>query len=243
MTTEAATYTEYAITLYPGWFRRRWGEAWISANAVLVDGLSALVVEATKVGIIKVAPIDALPFIGQERDLERYPSDTNEQYRARLSDAHPTYRKAGSDKAIRDEFARLGLTARVKRNNQWDYDGNPGNPPYLWARMWVIVDPPHDFVAGPGCGDPGLKCGTGVLCGIQSATGRSGAEVQADIARMLRLIRKWKSSHAKLVLLIIRFPSSGKLCGDAASVEAPATSPACGAVGLKTDSLSAYIHP
>lgn len=239
--TDFETSHEYQIDLAPAPLRKKWGARWIGAIGLVKDGFGLLARAAVDTMLVDNAPADALSYIGQERgDLERAPLESDAGYRARLKNAWEDWAKADSDLGIVDALKVLGLTARVKRNNCWNVDGNPGNVTGYWARFWVIIDPTHQFARSPVAGT-GTLCGS-VLCGISSAVGASNAQVQADVARIVRVVRKWQGSHSKFMKLIIRFPSSGKLCGDGVQVDVPAASPKCGEAGLKADSISAFIE-
>ena len=103
-----------------------------------------------------------------------------------------------------DQLAAMGLTVRAKRNNQWDWDGHPGNVAPWWARMWLIVDPPNTF-------GPALICGGSAIAGDGSLCGMTGV-TDAMVQQIRRLALKWTSSHVLLVNEIVVI--SGAICGD-----------------------------
>lgn len=241
--TQVATFADYVRALLPWWLRRGSGGDMANAMGLMEDARLHATAQAVKVRIVSEAPPDALPALGWERDLERYPGDTDTDYRTRLRNAHATYRKAGSDAGVRDALIELGLSPRIKRNNNWDWDGHPGNPANYWARLWVILDTPHDYGPAAACGAAGAVCGA-MLCGIASVSGRANSVVADELARMVRLVRKWKSSHAQFVRIIIRFASASAvyLCGDAGLLESPSAPLPAGA-SVICGQGAAYIFP
>lgn len=205
----AERFRDYQAELAPTWLQRRWGSAWLTSFGLLKDGIVESARQAARAVIIDRAPDDALVYIGQDRDLERVPDESDADYRARLREAWNIWEGAGTDAGIIAAFATLGITAHVRRNNQWDWDGRPGNIATYWARMWIVLDV-HPFTSAPTCG-AGPVCGDGSICGL---SGASLEYVQAT----RRAGRKWKSSHAWALLIVptqtTLFPT--KICGDGA---------------------------
>jgi hypothetical protein len=67
-------------------------------------------------------PPDALPLVGNERSMPRYPADTDATYRERLAEAWDTWLFAGNEDAITDQLAAFGLsTTRVIPAENADY--------------------------------------------------------------------------------------------------------------------------
>lgn len=58
-------------------------------------------------------PPDALPLVGNERRMPRYPSDTDATYRERLAEAWSTYGRGGNEGAIIEQLIAFGLTNPV----------------------------------------------------------------------------------------------------------------------------------
>lgn len=201
-------FRDYQPGLLPAWLQGRWGSAWATAFGVLKDSVGESLRQASQARITRVAPDDALQAIGEETGIERGPSELLATYRGRLLKPFSTARERGTDLGIVDVMTGIGYTARCKRNNQWDWDGHPGNVSGYWARMWVIFDPGgHPFSPPPTCGS-GLMCGSApptTLCGIVGAT----LDV---IAQIRRLVKKTRDSMVQVVHEIIVFVAP--LCGD-----------------------------
>jgi hypothetical protein len=181
------------------------GQDWATAFGLLKDGVAEGFLECARVGNIRTAPSDALPYHGADRKLERGPGEDDLTYAIRLENAWESYKWAGTDKAVLDALAILKLTAHIKRNNQWDWDGHPGNVTGYWARMWPVITAPSSWTGPAICGGGGV-CGTGLMCGITGAT-------VDQIQFIRRVVLKWTGSHA-LIPQIIVLLGGAHLCGD-----------------------------
>ena len=96
-------------------------------------------------------PADALPLLGAERLIERYPADTDETYKARLKDAWNIWQEAGTQAGIRRQLEAFGLRdIEFRSNTDWNWDNQPDN----WSRFWVILNKSgHSFEKGRIWGD------------------------------------------------------------------------------------------
>lgn len=69
--------------------------------------------QALRVGHLRSGfqPNDALPLIGSERSIPRYPADTDTTYRNRLAEAWETWLHGGNEVAILEQYTAFGLSA------------------------------------------------------------------------------------------------------------------------------------
>jgi hypothetical protein len=185
------------IELAPPWLRGRWGEAWNGTVGLAMDMVAEGAMQAVKARFIKGAPSDALPYAGTDRQIERAPGESDDQYRARLLGAFETWRLAGTNKGITTALAVIGYpNARVFESHDWF----PGNP--RWWRFWVVIDPPHGFTT--------WKVGDGTKLGMKLlGLDKAGDKSAVDLLR--RVVRKWKAAHTVCEKLIVVL--SGKLLG------------------------------
>lgn len=179
------TFAEWQLQLAPKWLRRGHGASWLAGFGAMKDDVEDLAGQAVKARIVRTAPMDALPLIGEERKLERFTFETAEDHRARLENAWDAYGEADSDLGMIHRLAEIGLSVRIRRNNQWDFDGHPGNVLYYWARFWVLCD------SGP----------YSAAHKWESFAWDDGStwDLTIDPDRCLwigKLIRKWKGSHS-----------------------------------------------
>ena len=108
------TYTNrsYVFNISPPWLRRFVGRRFIGgAVGLTFDLLAEGSSQALKAPWLreKSSPDDALPPIGQERRMPRYPADTNTTYRNRLADAWGAWEYAGAGTAIIRQFIDAGF--------------------------------------------------------------------------------------------------------------------------------------
>jgi hypothetical protein len=189
----ADTFLEFAPSALPNWLKGFWGVSWSAAHGLILDGIAQGATDAVKCRIVTRAPDDAIPKIGKERNIPRYSNETVETYRNRLQDAWNTWAKAGTDKGILDQITLIGFSdATIVRNNQWDWDSNPGNVATYWARFWVVL-PTWPYNNDGYWGDAGYW-GDGGSWGTEAPTTICKALIDA--------VRKWKSSHAACIQII-----------------------------------------
>lgn len=185
------TYTQWALDNCPPWLHGTWGTKLIETIGAVFDSAYNAAFEAGAAGLLDAPtfPADALALIGNERNIERYPAETNDQYRARVKDAWASWSEAGTMR-LAEELDYLGFTAEIKENFTagWDWDGDSDN----WSRIWIVItehpwEPIH-------FGDSGLYLGSGVI----------GCDATQDEAgTLLRLIRKWKPGHTFPITVVV----------------------------------------
>ena len=134
-------------------------------------------------------PADALVPLGNERQMPRYPAETNAGYLDRIHDAWNAWQEAGTELGIIRQYGHFGVTVRIRANFQWDWDSMPEN----WSRFWVeVIEHPWD---DEGVWGDGQEWGDGGTWG-------STATVE-DIATLKAIGQAWKGGHDVLVNIII----------------------------------------
>lgn len=190
----ATNFVELYDEKTPPWLYGTQGEAWCTAFGLVFDATHDAAVIAVKCRMPQLAPADAVPYIGSERNFDRVPRETIEQYRNRLKSAWEAWRYAGTDKGVVDQLSLTGLTANIVRNNQWTVDANAGNVQYYWARFWVLIDTPtgwaSDDVWGTGTWGSGLW-------------GLSANITDEDIQYIQKTIVKWKHAPCHCISAIV----------------------------------------
>jgi len=193
------SYSAYVVALAPPWLRGKWGERWHEAEGLLLDMVAEGAVQAVKARLLGAGPDDALPYAGNDRQIERAPGESVESYRARLLGAFETWRRAGTNKGILVALAVIGYpTAAIYESHDWF----PLDP--AWWRFWLVLDPPSGFSSWK-LGD-GTKLGD-KLVGLD----KLGADAKAALTLLRRVVRKWKAAHTLCVKIIVVL--SGKLIG------------------------------
>jgi hypothetical protein len=208
-----STYIQYTAKLTAGiaWLRAKYGERTAGWIALTRDQIVEGATEAFKARLAVHAPYDALGYLGETLQIERYPRDTTEMYRRRLLRAFPQHEQGGTRQAILTELAEfaLGVTmsgllllegAVLIEDWQWIHDPQP-----WWSQFWIIFPAGTHPVIGTSqeYGD-GSTYGTGDVYGVEGITA-------LDIAALRSLVKKWK--RATSILRQFIFVVTGELYG------------------------------
>lgn len=205
-------YLDWIPSLAPTWLANKWGRRFHEVLGLTFDAFAQAADEGTKAHLLETCPDDALQWIGSERGLEQFPTETPDQYRARLLDAWTQWDLAGTPEAIVAILLAATYVAVVHesrktfdetRANVWD---RPDRNLARWAHAWIEIDQPHPFVSTWTIGD-------GTLVGTTTCVGFDGdaTVIIAALNLIRRQVRKWKSAHVKVDEIIIVL--SGRLVG------------------------------
>lgn len=195
-------YRDYVpAVLMPAWLTDLFGRRYAAAAGFVTDVMVHAAIQAVRAGMLRTTPVDALHFAGAERRIDRNPNESTTSYRQRLIGAWAWRGKRGSNKAVVDALDEAGLTARIKHNWDWNPDGTQSDPD-SWARMWVVIDPPHGATAPEAWGSFVWGDFTWSIGGLSAPF--------LDFIK--RTIRKNRASHAQVVKVIFRL--SGVLWGE-----------------------------
>jgi hypothetical protein len=148
---------------------------------------TGLLCQAVKERFPTTCSDDALDHVGDTMQIERYPGETDDTYRARLSGAFDAHSWAGTAKGIEDQLTAaltaMGAAAPVVTVlEQWQ-GAYAGADWYSLISVviqegpWVRVHAGEDFIAGA------------------SLAGGSNATLE-EIALIKRIVRKWKDCGA-----------------------------------------------
>lgn len=183
------------LELAPPWESGPVGELWVQALGFIHDLSAEYAVQAVKAGQIRsnTFHVSGLPLIGSERQMPRYPSETDTAYLNRLRGAWEAWAAAGNFNAIIDQLAVLGLTAEIWEQGQkgpapdqdssviWDWDDNLDN----WSRFFVVITS-HPWTDDGDWGDPGTW-GDGGTWG-STAT-------EEEVQTVQQIATHWKAAH------------------------------------------------
>jgi len=217
----ASNYREFfATALSPRWARGYFGERWMGVKALLLDVIAEGFSEALRAPDLYRDAItdDALDLDGEERNMQRYATETAAQYLSRLKTAWTTWQGAGSKTAIETQLGLAGFTGSKvytpKRTHPvtGNLFGEWLRPPFThpktgtswWSRFWVFV-PATAWTPAPIpiCGTPGLVASSSVLCG-------TGASI-AVVSTLRSIVKKWRAAH--IVCLRIILEETAPTCG------------------------------
>jgi hypothetical protein len=138
--------------------------------------------------LARTFPEDALPLIGNERHLPRYPGETNAAWATRLWNAWSIWEQSGSDLGVIREFASYGATCTVVKNADWNWDGDT-----TASRIWYVLRG-HTFTRG-------RKLGDGIILGGGSTLGSTASVQQVQAAR--KLARSQKPGHMRVERIVV----------------------------------------
>lgn len=181
-------------TLAPVWLRGRWGAKYLGVLGEAADRIATATKDAVKVQFPETCPVDALPYNGAARNIERYTADTDDSYRTRITDPWSVWEFAGSTTSLLDRLHDQGY-ANVQIYG-W-YQLQPSVEERFkdwWSAFWVWISPPHDIGTDGTWGDPGTWDDT--VAGPPPGPGAWDLDITADrVAELRASIRKWKAAH------------------------------------------------
>lgn len=211
-------YLEWQPGEQPGFLQSPYGAKWGESLGVTKDhaieglyqGVFARFIEQCMMG----DRADALPYHGRERNLPRYPADTDYIYGSRLRAAWELWKLAGTKQGILNALDLLGYSDVDIVENYQDPDGSITVPLYgmapsygyslgdEWWRFWVIINKPNDFVDPEyHWDDEGMTWGPDAGEFVWGPTGTSG---NAPFIRPL--IEAWKPSYCILSGVFVILP-------------------------------------
>lgn len=183
--TSFATFVEQ---ISPPWLRNTYGARFIGLCAGLFgDTIAAGAFQAMRSSHLNRAlqPADSLGFMGAERSMPRYTSESDAQYRARLQDAFDIWGRAGNKAVIEGQLHAAGFVgAVIKERNDW-----PGRTPVgYWSIFWVVIpNGSHTIGAaktwggGAKWGDPDFQWGA--------------SDPNGEIQTIRGIVEKWRPAH------------------------------------------------
>jgi hypothetical protein len=185
-------YRAWARDLVPTWLRGEWGGALVDTFGFVFDLIQEANYEAGASSLLDAPtfPSDALPLIGSERQIERYPSESDATYKARVAGAWIAWPQAGTPGGLLSQLTAGTFTATLKEMKDWNWDGDAAN----WSRFWTIITN-HGWTR--------THWGDGRTWG--SGTWGSTAS-QAEAETLLRIIRKWKPAHVVGITIVVMDP-------------------------------------
>ncbi len=203
----------------PPWLTRTVGGGILYAFGLAMDGLAQWATEGIQAAFPGVGTPDALGHIGNDRQIDRGPNESDDDYAARLSASFDTWRGAGNAFTILPELAAFfspstptrvllvsnnsvwhslvsGVVTKTVGSANWLWDLIPGR----WWRGWVVID----SVGGPWAprvwGHAGDFWGDGQLWGLTATFD--------EVTRVQRIVQKWKPANVFVYGIVINFNAS-----------------------------------
>jgi hypothetical protein len=196
-----ADFRDRAEALAPlgGWLRDDASKAWLRAQGGAVSDTLALWKAGVKQRYASTCGEDALPLLGDSRQISQAPGETTASHRARLRRAFEIHTDRTTKMAYKHIFEALGFDpAQVTVWSDWEdslLPATPGDDPW-WSRVTVVVDARTGPWSAPVWTDDAVWTETEVW-GIEGAT-------QAQIQWLRQQIRKtkWAGAYPLAVVFI-----------------------------------------
>lgn len=138
------SYETYGQDILPTAWLGPWGVRWCQAFGGIEDALKDALKDATKARMVKLAPTDALPYIGSERLIIQGRKETAEGHRLRLSNAWTLHQEGGTALGVVDSLAVFpkgaSSTYAYGQLDGWHWDEDN-----WWSRYWILFDTPNGF--------------------------------------------------------------------------------------------------
>lgn len=149
---------------------------------------TGLLCQAVKERFPTTCSDDALDHVGDTMQLERYPGETNDTYRARLSEAFDAHSWAGTAKGIQDQLTAaltgLGATSPVVTVIE-NWNGAYADGGDWYSRIAVVIQ----------CGGVWTESSLGGTW-VLGTTVLGSTATALEVAAMKRIVRKWKDCGA-----------------------------------------------
>jgi len=195
----AATITEYIEGELPPWLATGNALNFVGVLAGLMRdrGLEADMF-AGMCGFLQTLtiPQDGVAYIGTERMLRKFDSESFDQYQSRLLKAWDAWALAGSGSTVLDQLALLGVTAELQNTFTWDWGPTPAQALSLPGHryMWVVL-------RGHTIGNP-AQWGDGWKWGDGTTWGGSASDAQ-KIAAVRAIVKQFKEPHVECMYIIV----------------------------------------
>lgn len=209
----------------PPWLQRKWGERFLYAPGLILDGVMHWALEGMKARFPDKGPPEALALIGRDRLILRGFNEPAESYRARLKRWRIDWRRAGVAFALLEQVKAYlfgfdvlmrtvntkgtwqtvaidGTYAIVRKAGNWDWDGAPATQ---WSRFWVILYPPAGlWVVAAQWDEPGTTWDAdATTCWDTTATVEQANSIRQIVATGGPLA--WKPAGTTCVEIILAF--------------------------------------
>lgn len=198
------------------------GRKFLWTIGLILDGAHDMLVDGVLARFPGYGTTEALPHIGNDRLIDRGPTEPDVGYASRLSRAFDTWRNAGGPYALLDNLRAYfeptpipvrvvsdrnvwheidPVTAEVTRTKaslfNWIWDPYSLLPAPRWWRGWVIIDASDGRWTQWLVGDPDIFVGDGHTVGSTATIG--------EVASVRRIVRRFKPAHMHCVNVIIAF--------------------------------------
>ncbi len=189
-------YVDWLPRLVPTWLQGEWGGKWLTAVSAELDEITDELIQARKVSMpgavsTTVAAAQALAEIGDERQLERGPTETDAQYGERLRLAWDVFPRMGAHGALLGQLDIAGFDRPnlyvIQRSGRRSTRTGGGATTFTDGPIWTWSGKPPEAYA---------EFGLLFTAAQPSITWSSGAGFSEAAAKLNRLAWKWRPGKA-----------------------------------------------
>lgn len=182
----ALDFWTFQISQAPTFFAWSAGADWWGLWGQTKDAIAEAAKEAVKARFPSGGAPDALEAQAADRSTERYPTESEAEFRVRLAETFDRCQWMGTPPGVIDAASATPGVGTVSYFEAWEWD--PGSP--LWARFWLVL--------GSSWGEAASWDDVGLTFDSDDTTLLFDVTVeQESIAFLRRQVRRWKAAHAR----------------------------------------------
>lgn len=176
----------------PAFLAQAQGEAWWLVWGHAKDAWREGAREATKATLPSLAAPDALGAYAAERGTERYPTETEADYRTRLAETFDRYLLLGTPTGVTEAVDATPGILDVLYREAWQWESGSAE----WARFWLVLTTAYDPPISWGASGRTFGDDPDTLFGVVTD--------HTNLEFLRRQIARWKAAHAKFVWCAIK---------------------------------------
>lgn len=178
-------YDDYQVRRAPSWLSDAAGIVWNRVLGTMKNAVTAATEAAVMCRFPSRAPLDALPVLLEDRQLDPPWNETESSVRARLKAAWATWTEAGRPKSLADALRLAGYT-------KFEILEQKDDPTLEWWEFEVRLYPPFPWV------DQYLIDGRWDDPGVWDDGGVWAPDMPLpDMARVRQAVAKWPGTHTR----------------------------------------------
>lgn len=177
-------------------------------NGLFPDLVSEAAQQATKVHFVGTPglPDDALPYVGAQKDIDRYPGETVASYKARIATGIQDHIEGGTDIRVEEDLAIAYAAGEIFEDSEWVRPPQP-----FWTNNWLFFSKEAMLAStggGPIPGPPQTYGTPGLVYTSYALAPRvyGAVNLTPQSVRLIRaLVRKWKAARSVFREAIFEF--------------------------------------
>lgn len=186
-------YDDFQVTYARSWLGGPNGSLWQRVLGLMKQATLEAAKEAVKARFAATAPLDALPYLLEDRNLDPAWREGESSVRARIRAAWSTWQKAGTKAGMIEALELAGYDANRIEIREQPQDGTLG---WWQFEIWLYAPFPwtDEYLTDGRWDDPGVWSDGGVWAFDLPPE---------DLARVRLIVRRWKGTHAECRRIVI----------------------------------------